>query len=239
MAKRGLAFDHPGLYPRNPIGKGYLVYPEPPILNVELPNLEDPTDRLTTERLFARSPERWHRQPLPWAFDWTSPLMYPRELYGGLDAWYPCLDLSALPEVTRGYAPELVKASADPAPEFHQEASLGMIARVPLAGAPVSIVGMHPEEPALSFTLPAPPPIAIEIEGERLPLRPQLTNLVIFPAKKKLYTVYFARTAALPRYFVPGLHREIPLFAFIDDDPPLRYQAPLTIRERLAAANQV
>src|SRR5690606_5960313 len=138
-------FDHPGLYPRNPIGKGYLVYPDPPIVGLELPNLEDPSDRLTPQRLFALSPERWHRQPLPWALDWTSPLTYPRELYGGLDAWHPCPDLTTLPEVTRGYAPELVKASAAPAPHFHQEASLGMVAHVPLGGAPVSIVGMHPE----------------------------------------------------------------------------------------------
>jgi len=31
----------PALYPRNPVGKGYLVMPDP-VDEVELPNLEDP-----------------------------------------------------------------------------------------------------------------------------------------------------------------------------------------------------
>jgi hypothetical protein len=237
-AKRGLAFDHPGLYPRNPIGKGYLVYPDPPMRGLELPNLEDPNDRLTPQRLFARSPELWHRQPLPWNFDWTSPLSYPRELYAGMDAWHPCPDLAQLPEVQRGFAPGLQKSPGGPLPEFHQEASLGMVARVPLAGAPVVVTGMHPEDPALSFTLPPPLPISIEIGGERLPLNPQLTNLVIIPGQRKFYVVYFARTAALPRYFVPGIHQHIPLAAYIANDPPIAYVTPPTIRERLAAANQ-
>jgi len=45
-----LQFDHPGLYPRNPVGKGYLVIPDS-FDEVELPNLEDPPDLLTAERL--------------------------------------------------------------------------------------------------------------------------------------------------------------------------------------------
>ena len=46
-------------------------------------------------------PERWYRQPLPWSFEWTNWLMYPRELFLGFDAWFPCSDPEALPEVKR------------------------------------------------------------------------------------------------------------------------------------------
>src|ERR1035437_3273348 len=100
----GVQYDHPGLYPRNPVGKGYLVLPDP-IEGVELPNLEDPADLLTPERLVTRQPELWFRQPLPWCFEWTVGLTFPRCLYLGLDAWFPAPDGAPLGEVQRGYIP--------------------------------------------------------------------------------------------------------------------------------------
>lgn len=113
-----------------------------------------------------------------------------------------------------------------------------MVARTGLAGAPVLIRGMHPEEPALSFDVPPPPSIAIEVQGERVPVTTQLTNFVIFPAQKKFYVVYCAGTGRLPRDFVPAIHAHIPIFSSVDGDPPIHYVTPPTTRERLAAANQ-
>jgi len=68
LSALGLTFDHPGAYPRNLIGKGYLVSPEP-MENFEMPNLEDPDDLLTSQRMVVGSPELWYKQPLPWCFD--------------------------------------------------------------------------------------------------------------------------------------------------------------------------
>jgi hypothetical protein len=235
----GMQFDHPGLYPRNPVGKGYLVSPDP-VDGVELPNLEDPADLLTAERLATRKPELWYRQPLPWCFDWTVGLTFPRYLFMSVDAWVPPPDDSALPEVQRGFIPQELRRKLakdhDLAAGYRQEASLGMVVGTPLSGQPIVLSGMHPEEPTISFTFPPAPSIEIEVEGERSVLPPLLTNLVIFPAEKKFTVVYCARTKGLARVFIPAIHKNISLAVRINRDAPVRYQSPPTIRDRLLAA---
>jgi hypothetical protein len=238
----GMQFDHPGLYPRNPVGKGYLVLPDP-VDEVELPNLEDPADLLTAERLITRKPELWHRQPLPWCFDWTVGLTFPRYLFMGIDAWFPAPDDAALPEAQRGFVPSglrrRLEKDRDLAAGYLQEASLGMVVSTPLSGQPITLTGMHPEEPSISFMVPPAPSIEIEVEGERIATPPLLSNLVIFPAEKKFTVVYCAKTKGLARVFIPGIHKNIPLSARINRDVPVRYQSPPTIRDRLLAAGVV
>lgn len=141
-AERAGKNDHPGLYPRNPFGKGYVVHPEMPDNEVELPNLEDPSDRLTPEHFFVRDPKLWFQQPLPWCLDWSSALMCRRYVWLGADAWFLAPEDALLPEVRRGLLPPRFREAADeledalgaPLP-FLQEASLGMVvhARIPLA----------------------------------------------------------------------------------------------------------
>jgi hypothetical protein len=192
--------------------------------------------------MVAGSPELWYKQPLPWCFDWTNGLMFPRLLYAGMDAWFPCKDDAALPEVRRQLLPSRLAQRMEQAPEiareYYQEASLGMVFRQPITGQPVSLVGMHPEEPVLNFTIPPDPPIEIEVDGRREAVQPRLTNVVIRPAEKRFYTVHFARTVDLPRAFIPEIHKDIPLSARIARDAPLKYESPPTIRDRLAAASR-
>lgn len=239
LASAGLATDHPGLYPRNAIGKGYLVYPEP-LQGLEMPNLEDPDDLLTTQRLVAGAPELWYRQPLPWSFGWTNGLMYPRELHAGFDAWFPCPDERELPEVKRGLLRPGVagvpRTQGQVTAEYYQEASLGLVAGEALAGQSVTIVGMHPEQPSLAFSVPAEPQIDVTIDGERHRPKALLTNLVVRPAEMKLYAVYCVKTPSLPRDFIPQIHKNIPLAASVDGDAPVAYESPPTIRDRLAAS---
>jgi hypothetical protein len=235
----GMQFDHPGLYPRNPVGKGYLVLPDP-VDGVELPNLEDPADLLTAERLCTRKPELWHRQPLPWCFERTVGLTFPRYLFMGIDACFPARDDSDLPEVRRGFIPADLRRRLDKnhdlAAGYQQEASLGMVVGTPLSGQPVTLTGMHPDQPTITFTVPPAPSIEIEVEGERAVPQPSLTNLMIFPAQRKFTAVYCAKTKGLQRVFIPGIHKSIPISARINRDTPIRYQSPPTIRDRLLAA---
>lgn len=235
----GATVDHPGLYPRNPIGKGYLVYPEP-LAGMEMPNLEDPDDLLTAERLVVGQPELWHRQPLPWSFEWTNWLMYPRELFLGFDAWFPCSDPEALPEVRRGFLNADAAAPTGqrrvPLDEAYQEASFGMIFRAALAGAPVQISGMNPERPVSAFTVPVPPSIEIEVDGQREACAPMLTHLVIRPTEGKVNAVWCAKTHGLPRVLIPQVHKNIPLAVSVDGGAPLRYVSPPTLHDRLAEA---
>jgi len=240
LATNGMQYDHPGLYPRNPVGKGYLVLPDP-LEGVELPNLEDPSDLLTPERLITQKPELWYRQPLPWCFEWTNGCTFPRYQFVGVDAWFPAPDGATLPEVQRGYFPadlrRTLPKNALETEAFYQEASLGMVFKAPLAGQPVVVTGMHPEETSLNFIMPPDPSIKIEVEGEQSVVPSLLTGLVIYPAERKFYAVYCGKTKGLKRPFIPGIHRNIPISASINGDTPIRYESPPTIRERLAAAN--
>jgi hypothetical protein len=239
LVELGMQFDHPGLYPRNPVGKGYLVLPDP-VPGFELPNLEDPADLLTADRLITGRPESWFRQPLPWCFVWTPGLTFPRYLHVGVDSWFPSPQDVSLPEVRRGFLPANLRQSVEHEQKmsegYLQEASLGMVVGTALAGQRIVLAGMHPEEPEVAFPLPAAPNIEITIEGERFVQPPLLTNLVLYPAEKRFTTVYCVRTKNLPRVFIPGIHKNIPLSASINRDTPILYQSPPTIRDRLLAA---
>jgi hypothetical protein len=237
QVRAGFAYDHPGLYPRNPVGKGYVVLPGA-VVDVELPNLEDPHDLLTPERLVTGTPENWYRQPLPWCFEWSVGSTFPRFRFIGGEPWFPPPDGPELPEVARGFCPPGLRSLIENGPEmlgYLQEASLGMTFPRPLAGQPVRIEGMNPDKPSIRFTVPPAPRLAFEVEGVREPAEARLTNFVIHPKEMRFTVTYAARTAALPRAFIPGVHRQIPIAMLVDDDPPVRYQPPETVMDRLRA----
>jgi hypothetical protein len=193
---------------------------------------------LTPSRLITGTPELWYEQPLPWCFETTHALAYPRLLFLGLDAWFPSREPATMPEFRRGFAPLSAAEppetrQADPR-EVYQEASFGMVARLPLEGLPVALSGMQPDEPHCDFLVPGPPLIELLIDGEKLVPRPLLTHLVIRPSEKKAYAVWCVRTSELPRKFVPGFHKNIPLAVSIDRGPLLHYESPPTVRDRLS-----
>lgn len=239
-----LVVDHPGLYPRNPFGKGYLVVPGDPGAEIELPNLEDPGDPLTDARLVTGDPALWYRQPLPWSLDWVHPMMFPRYVFlePPADAWYPGPEDDAMPEVRRGtlmkgYRTGLPRRATGAHPWFRQEASHGLVLRDLRGDEPVTIAGMHPEEPSLALSLSVLKDVALElvIEGERVSAKPRLHSVVIRPAEEKMNLV-FGVMAELPRVFVPGIHKHIPIAVRVNGDAPVPYEAPPTLKEELARA---
>ena len=69
----------PFAYPRNPLGKGFIVKHNPKSLyNLALPNLEDPADRISAERLCVQDLKNWEKQPVPAGLGWTSKYAPPR-----------------------------------------------------------------------------------------------------------------------------------------------------------------
>ena len=75
----------PYAYPRNPIGKGFIVDAN----HIEsdgffLPNIEDPKDIVTPENICVKKFENWQYQPAPQGFGWYNKLWYPRVSYTGL-----------------------------------------------------------------------------------------------------------------------------------------------------------
>jgi hypothetical protein len=240
LVRAQLAYDHPGLYPRNPVGKGYVVYPRP-IEPLELPNLEDPRDLLTPERLVTGAPERWYRQPLPWCFEWVIGSTFPRCRYLGVEPWHTAPDDQQLAEVARGFSPSGLLGLVEERPrelEYLQEASLGMVLPHALAELPVHLRGMHPNHPQITFPVPRPPRLEFEIEGRRETAEPRLLNFVIHPSDLRCTMTYGAMTRGLPRAFIPGVHRHIPLAVRVDDDAPIPYVTPQTVTDRLSQRAQ-
>jgi hypothetical protein len=240
-----LEADHPGLYPRNPWGTGYLAVADP-VEGMPLPNLEDPGQRLTDATLIA-DPEAWYRQPLPWYLDWTPVNCFPRNLLLTVecDPWFPPPDDERLAEVRLGLLPPGYRTAladqllgAPPHGMFHQEASHGLVLGTPPYGARLRLEGMHPEHGVMECRLPEGPPVVdmrIENDTQRLPV--DLTTLAVYP-DQELITLTFTARRTLTRPFIPGIHKYIPIAVSVDGDVPVEYQPPPTVKERLRAAQE-
>jgi len=97
---------------------------------------------------------------------------------------------------------------------------------------------MHPEKPVIEFYLPGHTPvIEIQIEEEKKRVMPKLHSVVCRPAENIL-TMLFGATMDTPKRFVPGIHKNIPISAYIDGGEPLRFEAPPTIRDLLKEAEK-
>lgn len=207
IANYALDVDHPGLYPRNQFGKGYLVVDEP-IDDIELPNFEHPEDLLTPDRILTRDPKLWWRQPLPWTFDWTLASTFPRCVLflPGCDAWFEGPEDETMPEVRLGMLPSgyrtLMEKQESPSPLFFQEASTGLAIPGLRGGTPVRILGMRPAGQELDFPLPSPPSIEFDVEGRRTTLPAHLNIVVCQPAEKTLTMTYSAIARDLGRIFL-------------------------------------
>jgi hypothetical protein len=238
--------DHPGVYPRNPFGKGYVASPRRNIA-VPLPNIEHPKDLLTPRRLLCADPRDWWKQPLSWGLDWVHPMMFPRFcfMFPDTDAWYPGPEDEAMPEVAlghlrRGYRSEMSgrPKMEGPHPWFLQEASHGLVFQALTPGLPIRVTGMHPKLRDVKMELPPAPRIhGVHERGTADLENLRVTNVVIHPNDATM-SVTWAGTFPLPRIFIPGVHKRIPVAAKLEGFDPVAYPTPPTVKETLAAAQQ-
>jgi hypothetical protein len=89
--------DIPFFYPRNDMGKGVVLGGAKAVVQgLALPNIEDPADLLTPERLVIGDPYRWKDQPLPQGLGWRQRSWYPRSaLLGSLPPFLRPGDVTA------------------------------------------------------------------------------------------------------------------------------------------------
>lgn len=231
--------DHPGVYPRNPVGKGYVVVPEP-VEDVWLPTLEHPDDRLTPERFVVGDPARWWQQPRPAFLGFCLANAFGRSVHLGIDPWFPPPDDERMPEVATGeLAPGFRRSRHDPLatidPRFFHEAPASLSLPRLRPGDLVVVTGMHPRHERIGFAVPPPPALCLELEGRELAATPRLGTLVVRPAEHVATATWVLRADRLPRRFIPEVHAEIPL-ALRVDGVVVPYAAPPTLRERLTAA---
>jgi len=98
--------EAPFYYPRNDLGIGVVLKNAKEIVEgLPLPNIEDPSDMLTPDRVIFEKPDRWSGQPLPDGLGWFQRTWYPRCSFTGAIPAYIGVD-TVLREETLGLVPK-------------------------------------------------------------------------------------------------------------------------------------
>ncbi len=213
---------YPGAYPRNDIGRGYVIHNEPDFVEgLSLPNIEDPLDLITPERLIVGKPENWWRQPLPQSFEWYSPGWYPRIVHLGCVPDGLPEDDSVVPEVERGYLwPGHAKFCREAPLEerlllsFTSGASPGLSFQYLRGDETIVLEGMRPQG-TWPISLPGTTPeILLVFEGISQKLPVVLQTVLIKSEEAKLTLVWRGHW-----YPTRGLPLRLPSFSEPSIDP--------------------
>ncbi len=201
----------PFRYPRNGVGKGFVVEATTEALeNARLPNLEDPDDRLAPERFVVGSPFRWPLMPLPWCTDWASLGTFPRYSYFGS---CPLNDVPVedFPEVKRALLATghlCTEAKQEEAVNISNAGSFGLQLR-PIAADGVNslwveLVHLHPDHSKVAFRLPSEAPrISVgSREGKLTSTVPVLHHIVIEPDFNRVSVVWRGSCRTLRPYLL-------------------------------------
>ena len=203
----GLPRINPYAYARNPSGVGFLLDPTRAAVEaLTLPNLEDPDDRLTPDRLAVGTLERWPGQPLPAAPGWVSYAWFPRIAYLGFVPAREHLD-RPLPEIALGALPPGI---LDVAPG-QQQLDLGVCngapagLQLPYLRGDEEIVLTHlsRQAPTLRLKLPGDRPKIWTDgrKGKRGETEPVMHTLLIEPDEERLSIVWRGSCTALRPYY--------------------------------------
>ncbi len=188
---------HPGIYPRNHVGRGYVVHETPAIDGLFLPNIEHPRQRLTPATLVTRGPQNWWRQPTPWSCDWFDKAWYPRITYFGLLPDHLPDDDRNLAEVRLGLvAPGQNKRHSRLRLEdaidarFANAASPGLVLPFLRGDETLSFEGVSREGP-ISFRLPGPgPKMFVRFEGRAHEVRAVPHRILVSTEEMAAYVVW-------------------------------------------------
>jgi hypothetical protein len=150
------------IYPKNPVGKGFVVKKNPAILqDMVLPNLEDPAKLLAPGNIVLGRFDNWKHYPDPVSFGYTGKNFWPRYTLSGLppDAHMENemarqQHLSSMQEV--GTGPESRPPPPAPVlnPQFFNGASSGLQFPFLRGDEPISLIYMDPDHPQFDFRLP-------------------------------------------------------------------------------------
>jgi len=178
--------DSARVYPRNPFGLGYRHG------RVEsgwyLPQIEDPADLLTDQRLERIADEGWEAGPLPWCLDEVHAATFPRAAWIGMgpDVVAP----ESLAEVRRGWLAERTpdKHSGRIEPCFLQDASPWAWLAELRAGTLVEATGCLPRGATFAIELPQWPRVIVTMGGRdqevgirpaRITVRPDMRDVIV------------------------------------------------------------
>lgn len=206
----GLLMTVPGAYPRNPVGRGFVVGNAPERIDgLRLPNVERVDQQLRPERIVCADMRQWARQPVPGGLGWVDLGWFPRCVFGGALPLFPAppdvaeVGLGVLPADfatrwgpgRRGLGPD------DPADvladlvidhRLFNGASLGLVVP-PLRGDEAIVTtGLCPEG-QLALRLPADPPrVHLRLAGRPLEVRLMIHTVGLLVDERLVYLVWRA-----------------------------------------------
>jgi hypothetical protein len=159
----------PCVYPRNHLGRGYAVKnAQRSIENLLLPNIEDPKNRLTPQRLCIGDFRKWESQPPPQGFGWTTKMWLPRSSFAGIMPADRALE-QQLRKAYSGLVPpaqrKLYEETQMPTMDFRffNGASDGLVLPFLSGTEPVKLINLVPDG-NLEFQLPSDrPQVGIDI----------------------------------------------------------------------------
>jgi hypothetical protein len=184
------------VYPRNHRGTGVALKNVAEVVEgLPLPNLEDPNDLLTPERVILGEPECWNQQPLPQGFGWFQKAWYPRCSFAAAIPPFVHTE-TVLREEMLGLVPkgQIALARQFKLPSFdlrfNSGASLGLTFAYLAGGEAVRLVNLTPEG-ELKFNLPTETPrIMLDIGLGENALRPVLHTVCLRAEEKQLDLVW-------------------------------------------------
>ncbi len=188
-------------YPRNPVGKGYLIEAtEEALAACALPNFEFIEDLLTPERLALGSFLAWPRAPEVASLGWLSYAFFPRSAMVGLPPLAYDEELcapGAFPEVVRGFLKEATVAQDVGQEErldlgFAQQAAVGMRTREVLPGQQVMLRHLHPRMKEWAFTLSTERPRMMLHMPDAAPaeLTPVIRTVLFLPEEERVCVTF-------------------------------------------------
>lgn len=206
-----LARINPYSYVRNPNGVGFLLEPTRAAIEaLTLPNLEDPSDLLTPDRLAVGRLERWPGQPLPAAPAWVSPAWFPRAAFLGFVPERDQLE-RPLAEIAPGILPadivDLTPGERRIDHGFCNGAPAGLQLPYLRGDEIISLTHLSRKAPKLQVKLPGDRPKLWTDgrKGKRCETEPVIHTLEIEPDEERLSIVWRGASAALRPYSLQEL----------------------------------
>lgn len=208
----------PGAYPRNPVGKGYVVADTPDLLDgLLLPQLEDPRQMLAPETLLVGDPKLWWRRPQPAGFGWWHTLWFPRVLNVGGKPYHlpPVGDRGErLRELTLGLVAEeqLTKREARvPNLRYLNEAAPDMIFPFLKGDEVIRLEGMSASGEEAFRLLNERPVVLAKIDNYPVANPNQCMHTLAIDAEKRQFYVLWSTRFVVPPDLAGAITEGLPL----------------------------
>ena len=189
---------HPGAYPRNMEGRGYVVTERREALEgLLLPNVQHPQQLLTPDNIVVRAPEDWWRQPLPWSCDWFAKSWYPRASFLVGPPWDMPAEDHEVAEVQLGWVEAGQQARTAHTPldqrldnRYFDAASPALVVPFIRANERIALTGMTRDRD-LTVELPGlRPRMEVRFEGRTYGLDPVPNRVVLSVEEERLSIVW-------------------------------------------------